>query len=78
MAIKVKQMKKPRIMPYAFIVSDNDMFNNDIKARIYSWMGANVGEYGSPLWDTRTQNEFKINIYFTDETDAMAFKLKFS
>ena len=78
MVFRVQQMKSPRIMPYAFVVSDTDFYGSTTRARIYSWLGETFGEHGSSLWDVRERTVLKFNVYFVKAPDAMAFKLKFA
>ena len=65
-------------MPYAFMVTSEEYYASIARARIYSWLGENFGEYGSPLWDMRERTVIKFNVYFNEAPDAMAFKLKFA
>ncbi len=78
MVFKVQQMKSPRIMPYAFVVLNKEFYGSSTRIRIYSWLGENIGEYGSSSWEVRERTVLKFNVYFTNASDALAFKLKFA
>ena len=78
MAFKVQQIKRPRILPYGFVVLNDEYYGGSTRIRIYSWLGENFGEYGSSLWDVRERTVLKFNVYFVNPIDAMAFKLKFA
>ncbi len=70
-------MNRPRIMPYAFSVTIpwGDTTQREL-LEIIEWAILNVGSVTEKAWDLRGLGTNKLNIYFDDEKDAMAFKLR--
>ena len=80
--MRVTQMKHPRIRPYAFKVKLSkdwsvQMQDTDFLV-IVEWLILNIGLVGTDKWEVRVPNLNDFNIYFSEEKDAFAFKLRWS
>ncbi len=79
--MKIRQLERPKIKPYAFSVvapwrsRDERQF-----IKVVEWIILNIGSIDDGTWDLRADlrglgtNEIKV--YFDDEKDSMAFKLR--
>ena len=79
--IKIKQLKRPRIRPYAFQVNRLGLAwgakSNDIEIlQIVQWVIFNLGTIEENRWEFRGFGPSYLNIYFTSEEDAVSFKLR--
>ena len=77
--ISVAAMKRPQIMKYAFIARRADYKSrfdyNDICIIIISWVAENISGYDPKRWCMRFDGR-SVRVYFRNEEDAAAFKLR--
>lgn len=81
MTLKIQQLKRPRIRPYAFKVKRpglnwGEKSNDKEILNVIEWIVFNIGESDSDKWEFRGYGPSFLNVYFTNEEDAIAFKLK--
>ena len=75
--MKIEQMKRPRIKLYAFSVTMpwGDTTQHEL-LEVIEWVILNIGSVTEKTWDLRGLGTNQLNIYFDDEKDSMAFKLR--
>ena len=75
--MKIQQMKRPRIKPYGFAITvawgETAQFG---LLEIIEWVILNIGSVLDGKWITRGLGTNELKVYFDEETDAIAFKLK--
>jgi len=83
MANRIRQMVRPRIMPYAFKIYSDFMDRRNVhkdhnkQMAIYGWVKDTFGESNYDVWTSRREpTRYATMIYFMDDTSAMAFKLQ--
>ena len=79
--LKIVQVGKPRIRPYAFKLSKVGLpfggkSGNKEVLRVIEWLIVNIGSISSDKWELRGYSPAFMNVYITDATDAMAFKIR--
>ena len=83
MSIKIDQFKRPRIRPYAFKVNrpglpfGKSSTDKEI-LKLIEWLILNIGPTAENKWELRGFGPSYTNVYFSDEKDAMAFKLRWA
>ena len=73
------QKLRPKIMPYAFTIRrkwNSDFRNEDVIPVILDWIFENIGPYDKSCWQMRCAVSSIISIYFSNEEDAFAFKMR--
>ena len=81
MLIKVDQLKRPRIRPYAFKIKRphlpfGSLSKDKEMLKVIEWLILNIGTIETDRWELRGLNPSLTNVYFSDEKDAAAFKLR--
>ena len=79
MKIKIRQKIKPRIMPYAFCIEARSNIRPKKLLQVFAWTVENFGDRNDSVWisrDNSWNNQHELNIYFMNEEDAAAFKLR--
>ncbi len=77
--MKVEQLKRPRIQDYAFSISTD--WGNEGQyqlVEVLEWVILNVGSITEKTWDIRGLGSNKLTFYFSDESDAGMFKLRWT
>lgn len=81
--VKTKQLVRPRIGNFGFGINNDEVpygsENNSKDATILliiEWVILNIGPYESGRWKIRGFDPSFLRIYFDDEDDAAAFKLR--
>ncbi len=73
------QKQRAQILPYGFSINlDWDENRYDVVPIIMEWMIDTFGTYDKTLWQVRfgINNNPAMTVYFSDEEDATAFKLR--
>jgi len=82
MTLKIEQMKRPRIRPFAFKIVNTGLHpwggrSNDTQIlEMIEWVILNIGTLKSNKWEIRGYGPSAMNVYFSNEEDASSFKLR--
>lgn len=75
--MKIIQGKRPRIQPYSFYIKNH---TEEELITIFSWIFTEIGPYNKEVMEFRLNAEWitggNSTVYFANEDDATAFKLR--